>query len=133
MLDTEHLLQILSDKGTSEILNFVANNTNVTRQTLRDEFGFSIKQYYSRIQKLRGYGLVNRKSGVFTLSSFCIVVYQNRLRIDAAIREYNNLKAIDTIKAANNKLAPDIREKIISNIVNDSDVRTALLTFPVDS
>ena len=132
MLDTERLLQILSDKGTSEILNFVANNTHVRRQTLRDEFGFSIKQYYSRIQKLMGYGLVNRKSGVFTLSSFGIVVYQNRLRIDAAIREYNNLKAIDTIKAAN-KLAPDIREKIISNIVTDSDVRTSLLTFAVDS
>ena len=79
-----------------------------------------------------GYGLVNRKSGVFTLSSFGIVVYQNRLRIDAAIREYNNLKAIDTIKAAD-KLAPDIREKIISNIVTDSDVRTSLLTFAVDS
>ena len=101
MLDTEHLLQILSDKGTSEILNFVANNTDVRHQTLRDKFGFSIKQYYSRIQKLMGYGLVNRKSGVFTLSSFGIVVYQNRLRIDAAIREYNNLKAIDTIKATN--------------------------------
>ena len=132
MLDTEHLLQILSDKGTSEILNFVANNTNVHRQTLRDEFGFSIKQYYSRIQRLMGYGLVNRKSGVFTLSSFGIVVYQNKLRIDAAIREYNNLRALDTIKAAN-KLAPDIREKIISNIVTDSEVRTALLTFAVDS
>ena len=48
-----------------------------------------------------GYGLVNRKSGVFTLSSFGIVVYQNKLRIDAAIREYNNLRALDTIKAAN--------------------------------
>ena len=78
------------------------------------------------------YGLVNRKLPVFTLSSFGIVVYHNKLRIDAAIREYNNLKAIDTIKATN-KLAPDIREKIISNIVTDSDVRTSLPTFAVDS
>ncbi len=132
MLDTDQLLRILSDKGTLEILNFVANNTDVRRQTLRDKFGFSIKQYYSRIQRLMEYGLVNRKSGVFTLSSFGIVVYQNKLRIDAAIREYNNLKAIDAIKATN-KLAPDIREKVICNIVTDDDVKTALLTFAVDS
>ena len=78
------------------------------------------------------YGLVNRKSGVFTLSSFGIVVYQNKLRIDAPIREYNNLKAIDAIKATN-KLTPDIREKVICNIVTDDDVKTALLTFAVDS
>ena len=132
MLDTDQLLRILSDKGTLEILNFVANNTDVRRQTLRDKFGFSIKQYYSRIQRLMEYGLVNRKSGVFTLSSFGIIVYQNKLRIDAAIREYNNLKAIDAIKATN-KLAPEIREKVISNIVTDDDVKTALLTFAVDS
>ena len=132
MLDTDQLLRILSDKGTLEILNFVANNTDVRRETLRDKFGFSIKQYYSRIQRLMEYGLVNRKSGVFTLSSFGIIVYQNKLRIDAAIREYNNLKAIDAIKATN-KLAPEIREKVISNIVTDDDVKTALLTFAVDS
>jgi predicted transcriptional regulator len=132
VLDTERLLRILSDKGTCEILNFVANNTDVRRQTLRDKFGFSIKQYYSRIQRLMEYGLVNRKSGVFTLSSFGIVVYQDKLRIDAAIREYNNLKAIDAIKATN-KLAPDIREKVISNIVTDDDVKMTLLNFAVDS
>ena len=132
MLDTDQLLRILSDKGTLEILNFVANNTDVRRQTLRDKFGFSIKQYYSRIQRLMEYGLVNRKSGVFTLSSFGIIVYQNKLRIDAAIREYNNLKAIDAIKATN-KLAPEIKEKVISNIVTDDYVKTALLTFAVDS
>jgi hypothetical protein len=62
---------------------------------------------------------------VYTLSSFGTVVYQNNLKMDAAIKEYNSLKAIHTIKAAN-----DIREKIIRNIVTDNDIKTALLTFP---
>jgi len=46
-----------------------------------------------------------------------------------AVKEYQSLKAIDAIKGAN-ELAPDIRKKIISNIVTDTDVRTSLLTFP---
>ena len=132
MLDTDQLLRILSDKGILEILDFLANNTGVRSQTLRDKFGFSIKQYYSRIHKLMEYGLVNRKSRVFTLTSFGIVVYQNKRRIDAAIREYSNLKAIDAIKATN-KLAPEIREKVIDNIVTDDDVKTTLRTFVVDA
>jgi predicted transcriptional regulator len=112
-----------------EIFDFIADNTNVRSQTLRDYYGFSVKQFYSRIVKLLEYGLVRRKLGVYTLSSFGSVVYQNKLKMDAAIKEYNSLKAIDTIKAAN-ELAPDIREKIIRNIVTDNDIKTALLTFP---
>ena len=129
VLDTESLLEILSDKGTFEIFNFIANNANVRSQPLLETFGFSTKQYYSRIQKLLAYGLVKRNLGVYSLSSFGMVVYQNKLRMDAAVKEYQSLKAIDAIKGAN-ELAPDIRKKIISNIVTDTDVRTALLTFP---
>ena len=129
MLDTESLLGVLSDKGTLEIFNFIANNTNVRSQTLRDKYGFSVKQFYSRIEKLLEYGLVKRKVKVYTLSSFGTVVYQNKLKMDAAIKEYHSLKMVDSIIAID-ELSPDVREKIISKIVTDNDVKTALLTIP---
>ena len=129
MLDTESLLGILSDKGTLEIFNSIANNTNVRSRTLRVKYGFTMKQYYSRIQKLLAYGLVKRKLGVYTLSTFGTVVYQNTLRMDAAIKEYDNLKAIDTIKASN-ELSENIRQKIINDIVTDNDIKSTLLAFP---
>ena len=129
MLDTESLLGILSDKGILEIFNSIANNTNVRSRTLRVKYGFTMKQYYSRIQKLLAYGLVKRKLGVYTLSTFGTVVYQNTLRMDAAIKEYDNLKAIDTIKASN-ELSENIRQKIINDIVTDNDIKSTLLAFP---
>ena len=129
MLDTESLLGILSDKGTLEIFNSIANNTNVRSRTLRVKYGFTMKQYYSRIQKLLAYGLVKRKLGMYTLSTFGTVVYQNTLRMDAAIKEYDNLKAIDTIKASN-ELSENIRQKIINDIVTDNDIKSTLLAFP---
>jgi predicted transcriptional regulator len=126
VLDTENLLGILSDKGTLEILNFIANNTNVRSQTLRDRFRFSVKQFYSRMERLLEYGLIKREVGVYTLTSFGTVVFLNTLKINAAIKEYHSLKAVDSI-IATPELSPDIREKIISKIVADNDVKTALL------
>jgi Ser-tRNA(Ala) deacylase AlaX len=126
MLDTESLMGILSDRGTLEILNFIANNRNVRSQTLRDIYGFSVKQYYSRIQRLLTYGLVKRKLGVYTLSCFGTVVYQNKLRIDAAIKEYNSLKVVDFVKESK-ELTEEVRKKIISNIVTDEDIKIAML------
>lgn len=110
VLDTESLLEILSDKGTLEIFHFIANNANVRSQSLLERFGFSTKQYYSRIQKLLAYGLVKRNLGVYSISSFGMVVYQNKLRMDAAVKEYQSLKAIDAIKGAN-ELAPGLGKK----------------------
>ena len=127
MLETESILRVLSDKGTLEIFDFIADNINVRSRTLRDNYGFSMKQFYSRIEKLLEYGLVRRKHGVYTLSSFGSVVYLNKLKMDAAIKEYNSLKAVDSILATD-ELSPDVRKKIINKIVSDHDVRTALLT-----
>jgi hypothetical protein len=109
-----------------EIFDFIADNTNVRSQTLRDYYGFSVKQFYSRIVKLLEYGLVRRKLGVYTLSSFGSVVYQNKLKMDAAIKEYHSLKAVDSI-IATDELSPDVREQLINKIVSDHDVKTALL------
>ena len=129
VLDTGSLLGILSDKGTLENFSSISNNTNVRSRTLRVKYGFTMKQYYSRIQKLLAYGLVKRKLGVYTLSTFGTVVYQNTLRMDAAIKEYDNLKAIDTIKASN-ELSENIRQKIINDIVTDNEIKSTLLAFP---
>jgi predicted transcriptional regulator len=126
VLDTETLLGILSDRGTLEIFTFIANNPNVRSHTLRDTYGFSTKQYYSRIQRLLTYGLVKRKLGVYTLSSFGTVVYQNKLRIDVAIKEYNSLKAVDFVKESK-ALPEEVRKKIISSIVIDDDIKVAML------
>ena len=126
MLEIESLLRILSDKGTLEIFNYIANNTKVRSETLRDKYGFSVKQFYSRMEKLLECGLVRRKVGVYILSAFGIVVYQNKLKMDAAIKEYHSLKAVDSI-ISTDELSLDVREEIISKIVTDNEVKTALL------
>lgn len=85
-----------------------------------------MKQYYSRMQRLLGYGLVKRKLGTYSLSSFGRLVYQIKLRMDAAIKEYYSLKAVDFVKESK-ELPEEVRKKIISNIVIDDDIKIAML------
>jgi len=88
-------------------------------------YGFSMKQYYSRMQRLLAYGLVKRKLGTYSLSSFGRLVYQIKLRMDAAIKEYHSLKAVDFVKEPMD-LPEEVRKKI-SNIVIDDDIKIAML------
>jgi predicted transcriptional regulator len=126
VLNTDNVFGILSDRGTLEIFNFIANNRYVRSQALRDTFGFSVKQYYSRMQRLLVSGIIRRKVGVYSLSAFGTVVYRNKMIMDAAIKEYNSLKALDSL-IGSNELPSDIMEKIISNIVTNNDIKMALL------
>lgn len=82
-------------------------------QTLRSMYGFSMKQYYSRMQRLLAYGLVKRKLGTYSLSSFGRLVYQIKL------------KAVDFVKEPME--LPEEDRKKISNIVIDDDIKIAML------
>lgn len=119
------VLELLSDKGTLEIFNAIANNGNIYGQSLQSMNGFSKKQYYSRTQRLLIQGLVKRKHGIFSLTSFGQVVYHSKFRLDAAVKEYYRLKAVDSISAS--KEMSEVRKEIIENIVIDNNIKMILL------
>ena len=126
MLDVADVLELLSDKGTLEIFNVIANNGNIHGQSLQSMNGFSKKQYYSRTQRLLTQGLVKRKLGIFSLTSFGQVVYHSKLRLDTAVKEYYRLKAVDSISASK-EMSEEVRKEIIENIVSDNDIKMILL------
>ena len=98
MLDVTDVLELLSDKGTLEIFSAIADSENIRSKGLQSMNGFSKKQYYSRTQRLLTHGLVKRKFGIFSITSFGKVVYHTKLRLDAAVKEYYRLKAVDSIR-----------------------------------
>ena len=98
-VDRLSMLRILADKHCLNILTVIANDGNVASHTLQSTIGFSKKQHYSRTQQLIECGLVKRKHGIFSLTSFGKVIYRSKLKIDAAFKEYYTLKAVDSILA----------------------------------
>ena len=124
--DRLSMLRILADKHCLKILTVVANDGNVASHTLQSTTGFSKKQHYSRTQHLIECGLVKRKHGFFSLTSFGKVIYRSKLKIDAAFKEYYTLKAVDSILATK-EINDRHRKELINNFVNDNGIKMILL------
>ena len=124
--DMLSVLKALSDKHCLNILTVIANDVNVASHTLQSSIGFSKKQHYSRTQQLLECGLVKRKHGIFSLTSFGKVIYRSKLKIDAAFKEYYALKAVDSILATK-EISDRNRKELINNIVIDNGIKMVLL------
>jgi predicted transcriptional regulator len=119
------ILRVFADKHCLKILT-VANDGNASSHTLQSTIGFSKKQHYSRTQQLIECGLVKRKHGIFSLTSFGKVIYRSKLKIDAAFKEYYTLKAVDSILATK-EISERNRKELINNIVIDNGIKMVLL------
>ena len=124
--DMLSILRVLADKHCLKIFTVIANDGNVASHTLQSTIGFSKKQHYSRTQQLIECGLVKRKHGIFSLTSFGKVIYRSKLKIDAAFKEYYTLKAVDSILATK-EISDRNRKELINNIVNDNGIKMVLL------
>ena len=124
--DRLSILRALADKHCLKILTFIANDGNVDSHVLQSTIGFSKKQHYSRTQHLIECGLVKRKHGIFSLTSFGKVIYRSKLKIDAAFKEYYTLKAVDSILATK-EITERNRKELINNIVIDNGIKMVLL------
>ena len=72
-------------------------------------------------------GLISRKKGRFSLTALGIVSYHIELQLESAIKNYWNLKAIDSIHDLH-KMDKDERIKIIKRIVTDKTIQSILET-----
>jgi hypothetical protein len=91
------ILHELVEEGSSNILITIATRKQIRTKTLRSLNNLTAKQYYSRLQRLMRLGLIKRKSGVFTITSFGEVIYDGKKKIDSAIDQYWQLKAVDSL------------------------------------
>jgi hypothetical protein len=88
--------------------------------------GFSKNRYYYRIQELMAQGLVKRKLGIFSLTSFGEIIYDCKLRIDAAVNEYYKLKAIDSTTESK-EIGANEGKELINKIISDIIIKSILL------
>ena len=123
--DMLSILKVLADKHCLKVFTVIANDGNVASHTLQYTIGFS-KKHYSRTQQLLECGLVKRKHGIFSLTSYGKVIYRSKLKLDAAFKEYYTLKAVDSILATK-EISDRNRKELINNIVNDNGIKMILL------
>lgn len=123
------VLRVLANQKSLEIFNVIASKRKVDTKSLRysDRFNmFTNKQYHSRLKDLTDLRLVKRNEGLLSLTSFGAVVSFGKKKIDRAIEEYHNLKAIDSIEGTDD-IDQDVRRELIKDIVIDDDIKRVLL------
>ena len=125
-MESYDVLKVLSDKDSVGLLNEISNKGSIDGENLMSINGLTKKQYYTRVQRLAGCGLIRRKSGKYSLTSFGRVIHDYKLKIENAVAEYYSLKAVDSFNDSR-EINSVQKKKLIETIVRDSTIK-ALLT-----
>jgi hypothetical protein len=92
---------------------------------LMSRLNLTLKQYYSRMSDLTSAGLITRKNGKYSITSFGKVVCEAQELIGKAVQNLSKLKAIDSIESAEFPTAE--HDKIIDILIKDSRIKEILV------
>src|ERR687883_368918 len=122
------VLKSISDDGSIELFSLIATK-HADSELLRSETKMTRKQYYSRMSRLMKTGLIKRKNGKHTLTTFGKVVYYAQITIENATNYYWNLKAIDSLEMSND-LPAEERKKLVDNLIENNGIKEILARKP---
>lgn len=117
-------LRALSDTKALKIFCAIANG-EVKSEKLKLTKGLSKKQFYWRTRQMMKSGLIQRKRGCFSLTTFGLIVHGAELEIENALKNYWKLKAIDSIQASG-EIAKAECAILIKTILNDEKIENFL-------
>ncbi len=121
-LSVENILRVLSVDKSLALFETIAVGSSAS-DVLRSRLDLTRKQYYSRMSALLKAGLIKRRSGGYSLSSFGKTVYDAQVIIEEALENYWKLAAIDSIE-----LLPDIGlNKVIDVLIENPKIKESLL------
>lgn len=128
----EDIFSILADKLSVEIITAAYAGLHSTNRLTSQ----SKKQYYVRLKRLVGMGIIEKQESVYKLTSFGSIIYENNLRtMDKIIPNYWQIKSIDVLRTRND-FPDDQKENIISEYfgtasLNDITNSTQLTSFSI--
>ncbi|MFL6423606.1 MAG: hypothetical protein ACJ71R_08435 [Nitrososphaeraceae archaeon] len=122
------VLKSISDDESLELFRSIALKDSDS-ESLRNRTKMTRKQYYSRMSRLMKAGLIRRKNGKHTLTTFGKVIYDTQITIENAINNYWKLKAIDSLEMSKD-LPAEERKKLIDNLIENNGIREILARKP---
>ncbi|HZA08349.1 MAG TPA: hypothetical protein VE619_11650 [Nitrososphaeraceae archaeon] len=122
------VLKAISDNRSLELFKIIALEKQDTK-VLIIKTRLSRKQYYSRMSGLMHAGLIIRKHGKYTLTSFGkIIYYIVKITIENAINYYWKLKAIDSLGMSDDIPAEE-HKKIIDSFIDNQEIKNILISY----
>ena len=123
------VLQVISDQTSMDIIAAISNNVT-NSGNLMNVRDISYKQYYDRSSRLLNIGLISRKNGQISLTSFGQLIYKAQLKIATAFTHFSELRMIDAIKS-HSGMSDDEQKRIIDKLLDEAELKN-LITCSVD-
>ena len=117
------VLAALSDKKSLNLLSQIAL-AEVDSQFLLAETRLTAKAFYSRMSRLLKIGIITRKSGKYSLTSFGKIVYDVQDLIANALNNYWRLSALDSMDMIDAHLITEYN-KISDTLLGDCLINKA--------
>jgi DNA-binding Lrp family transcriptional regulator len=124
MPDTARVLDAISDKISFSIFKIIKENAKDT-QSLKDELNISAKQCYDRIAILVETGLIKRKAGYYSITSFGRLIFQAQAKVAKAIENLWKLKMVDAIRSSD--LSKNEYTKLVDELIDDDELKDMIV------
>ena len=119
------VLRAISDNMSLDLYKSIANSDGERGDDLLARTKITRKQYYSRLSNLTRAGLIKRKHGIYSLTTFGKVVYDFEKSIENAFNMYWKLKAIDSI-GITSELPKEEYSKIVDALIDNYEIKDML-------
>jgi predicted transcriptional regulator len=85
---------------------------------LKKQAKLTRKQYYARLAKMKESGIITKKYGKYTQTTFGKIVYEAQKSVEGALANFWELKAIDSLETPD--LSEEERQKFIGTLLGKS-------------
>jgi DNA-binding transcriptional ArsR family regulator len=127
----EKSLKALSDDKALILFETIAHQ-DLDPHNILTRLGLSKRQYYSRMFSMLDAGIIKRKNGTYSVTSFGKVVYKAQTLIGQGISYHWKLKAIDSLEMNSSPLVPEEHFKIMDLLIDNQEIREILSQLSKD-
>lgn len=125
----EKSLKALSDDKTLILFEMVAHQ-ELHLYSVMTKLGLTRRQYYSRMFSMLAAGLIRRKNGVYSVTSFGKVVYKAQTLIGKGVSNQWKLSAIDSLEMDSTALLQEEIDKLMKLLIDNDEIREIIVQHP---
>jgi hypothetical protein len=126
----EKSLKALSDDKTLILFEMIARQ-ELHPYNVMTKLGLTKRQYYSRMLSMLAAGLIRRKNGVYSVTSFGKVVYKAQTLIGKGVSIQWKLSAIDSIEKNSTALLQEELDRLMNLLIDNDEIREIIGQHPV--
>jgi hypothetical protein len=122
----EKSLKVLSDDKALILFETIAHQELDFHKVLT-KLGLTKRQYYSRMFSLLAAGLIRRKNGMYSVTSFGKVVYKAQTLIGKGVSYHWKLRAIDSLEMNSASLVQEELDRLMNLLIDNDEIREILV------